>query len=71
MTAAGVLVLATDQPLTTAGDAQLITAAVLGIAAVVLLIAWAKGHPFLALILGAAVLEVVAGAAPGDTVTSA
>jgi GntP family gluconate:H+ symporter len=57
-------------PITSAGSGQLVLAAVLGIAAVVLLIAWAKWHPFLALMLGAAVLGIVAGAAPGDTVTS-
>ena len=59
------------EAITSAGTGRLVLAAVLGIAAVVLLIAWAKWHPFLALILGAAVLGVVAGAAPGDTVTSA
>ena len=35
-----------------AGSGQLILAAVLGIAVVIVLIAWAKWHPFLALILG-------------------
>src|SRR6478672_11854393 len=40
------------------------------IAAVVVLIAWAKFHPFLALIIGSGVLGLVAGASPGDTVTS-
>ena len=39
-------------------------AALLGIAVVVVLIAWLKVHPFLALILGSAVLGVVAGVAP-------
>jgi GntP family gluconate:H+ symporter len=58
------------EAITDAGKTQLVLAAVLGIAAVVLLIAWAKFHPFLALILGSAVLGLVAGAAPGDTVTS-
>jgi GntP family gluconate:H+ symporter len=57
-------------PITDAGTTQLVIAAVLGIAAVVLLIAWAKFHPFLALILGSGVLGLVAGAAPGATVTS-
>ena len=57
-------------PITHAGTAQLILAAVLGIAVVILLIAWAKWHPLLALILGSAVLGLVAGAAPGATVTS-
>jgi len=56
----GSALLATETA-TDAGDAQLITAAVLGIAAVVLLITVVKMHPFLALILGSAVLGVVAG----------
>ncbi|SDT39949.1 GntP family permease [Actinoplanes derwentensis] len=58
------------ETITDAGTAQLVLAAVLGIAAVVLLIAWAKWHPFLALITGAAVLGLAAGAAPADTVES-
>jgi GntP family gluconate:H+ symporter len=57
-------------PLTNAGSGQLILAAVLGIVAVILLIAWAKWHPFLALILGSAVLGLVAGVGPADIVTS-
>ena len=56
--------------LTNAGSGQLILAAVLGIAVVILLIAWAKWHPFLALILGSAVLGLVAGVGPGNIVTS-
>ncbi|SCG40301.1 GntP family permease [Micromonospora inositola] len=58
------------EPLTNAGNTQLIIAALLGIAAVVLLIAWGKVHPFLSLILGAAVLGVIAGVAPDKIVTS-
>ncbi|MEU4160183.1 SLC13 family permease [Actinoplanes sp. NPDC026670] len=58
------------ETITDAGTAQLVLAAVLGIAAVVLLIAWAKWHPFLALITGAGVLGLTAGAAPADTVDS-
>lgn len=58
------------ETITDAGTAQLIVAAVLGIAAVVLLIAWAKWHPFLALIAGAATLGLVAGADPADTIDS-
>ncbi|MCF0093127.1 High-affinity gluconate transporter [Micromonospora sp. MH99] len=58
------------EPVTTAGDGQLVLAAVLGIVAVVLLIAWAKVHPFLSLILGAAVLGVVASVAPDKMITS-
>ena len=57
-------------PITHAGTGQLALAAVLAIAVVILLIAWAKWHPLLALILGSAVLGLVAGASPGATVTS-
>jgi GntP family gluconate:H+ symporter len=53
-------------PLSDAGDAQLLIAAVLAIAAVVVLIVWAKFHPFLALMLGTAVLGVVAWVPPLD-----
>ena len=53
-----------------AGDAQLVLATVLGIAVVVLLITWLKVHPFLALILGSAVLGVIAGVGVKDIVTS-
>ncbi|MBO3742329.1 GntP family permease [Actinoplanes flavus] len=56
--------------ITDAGTTQLVLAAVLGIAAVVLLIAWAKWHPFLALISGAGVLGLAAGAAPEAVVDS-
>src|SRR4051794_40751373 len=58
------------EAITKAGTGQLVLAAVLGIAAVVLLIAWAKWHPLLALIVGSAVLGLVAGASPSATVTS-
>jgi GntP family gluconate:H+ symporter len=53
-----------------ASDVRLVIAALLGIAAVVLLITWLKVHPFLALILGSAVLGTVGGLAAADTVTS-
>src|ERR1700759_780638 len=56
--------------LTNAGSGQLILAAVLGIVVVILLIAWAKFHPFLALILGSAVLGLVAGVGPANIVPS-
>jgi GntP family gluconate:H+ symporter len=59
-------VLATDTPLSDAGDAQLLIAAILAIAAVVVLIVWAKFHPFIALMLGTAVLGAVAAVAPLD-----
>ncbi|WP_433347778.1 SLC13 family permease [Micromonospora sp. CA-111912] len=64
------LLAAPAEPLTDAGDAQLIIAALLGIAVVVALIAWGKLHPFLALILGAAVLGIAAGVGPDAIVTS-
>jgi GntP family gluconate:H+ symporter len=51
-------------------DAQLILAAVLGIATVVLLITWLKMHPFLALMLGSAVVGAVAAVAATDIVAS-
>lgn len=56
--------------LTDAPNSQLILAAILGIAAVVLLITLAKFHPFLALMLGTAVMGAVAGVAPLDIVES-
>ena len=56
--------------LSDAGSGQLILAAVLGIATVVVLIVWAKFHPFLALMLGTAVLGAVAAVAPLDVVDS-
>jgi GntP family gluconate:H+ symporter len=59
-------VLAADTPLSDAGDAQLLIAAILAIAAVVVLIVWAKFHPFIALMLGTAVLGAVAAVAPLD-----
>jgi GntP family gluconate:H+ symporter len=64
------LLAADDAPKPASGDAQLITAAVLGIATVIVLISVAKVHPFLSLILGAAVLGIVAGLSPDDTRTS-
>jgi GntP family gluconate:H+ symporter len=70
MGAAANLVLAADQPLSSAPDAQLLLAALLGIATVVLLIVWAKFHPMLGLILGTAVLAAVALVSPEDALTS-
>src|SRR3954468_24336498 len=58
------------EALTNAGSGQLILAAVFGIAVVILLIAWAKWHPFLALVLGSATLGLVAGVGPAAIVTS-
>jgi len=48
----------------------LVLAALLGIATVVVLITWLKVHPFLALILGSAVLGLVAGYGATPTVES-
>ena len=56
--------------LSDAGNGQLLVAALLAIASVVLLIVVAKFHPFIALILGSAVLAVVALVPPLDAVTS-
>jgi len=53
-----------------AGTAQLIVAALLGIAVVVVLITVLKMHPFLALIIGSAVLGLVAALGAAGTVTS-
>src|SRR4051812_32643035 len=64
------LLAAPAEPVTHAGNTQLIVAALLGIAAVVLLIAWGKVHPFLSLILGAAVLGVIAAVSPEKMVSS-
>jgi GntP family gluconate:H+ symporter len=63
-------VIALAAPLTDAGNTQLVIAAILGIATVVLLITLAKLHPFIALMLGAAVMGGVAAVAPLDIVTS-
>ena len=61
---------ADEPPPVYAGNTQLVLACVLGILAVVLLITWGKVHPFLALMLGSAVLGVVATMPPGETVKS-
>ncbi len=62
--------LAAAIPTPPGGNAQLIAAAVLGIAAVVALISWLKVHPFLALILGSATLGLVAGLGATKTIAS-
>jgi GntP family gluconate:H+ symporter len=56
--------------LSDAGDTQLLLAAVLGIATVVLLIVLAKFHPLLGLMLGTAVLAAVAWVPPEDALES-
>lgn len=53
-----------------AGDTQLIIAAVAGIAVLVLLVTVAKLHPLLSLTLGSLVVGAVAGENPNDTITS-
>lgn len=59
-----------ESALTDGSNARLIIAALLGIATVVVLIVWVKMHPFISLILGAAVMGGVAGVAPLDIVAS-
>jgi gluconate:H+ symporter, GntP family len=59
-----------EAPLTGAGNTQLIIAALLGIATVVVLITVAKFHPFIGLLLGTAVMGAVAGVAPLDILAS-
>ncbi|KAA5831217.1 gluconate:H+ symporter [Saccharopolyspora hirsuta] len=54
----------------TANDTRLLTAALAGIAVIVVLISWAKLHPFLSLALGATTLGVVAGMPFGDLVST-
>jgi gluconate:H+ symporter, GntP family len=54
----------------TSSQPLLVVAALLGIAVVVVLITVFKVHPFLALILGSAVLGVVAGVGVSDIVAS-
>jgi GntP family gluconate:H+ symporter len=49
---------------------QLVIAALAGIAVVVVLITWLKVHPFVSLIIGSAVLGVIAGVSPADIITS-
>ncbi len=56
--------------ITDAGNTQLLIAALVGIAVVVLTITWLKIHPFLGLMLGTAALGVVASVAPEDILAS-
>src|SRR4051812_23322886 len=51
-------------------DTRLIVAAVIGVAAIVILIVWLKLHPFLALTLGSGILAVAAGIAYPEAFTS-
>ncbi|MFG7941791.1 GntP family permease [Streptomyces cacaoi] len=61
---------AESEPITSAGNAQLGIAVLVGIAVIVLLITRWKLHAFLALTLGSLVLGSVAAAAPDDTIAS-
>ncbi len=62
--------MADDQRLSSAGHVQLLVAALAGIVTVIVLIVWAKFHPFIGLMLGTAVLGAVAAVPPQDVVTS-
>ncbi|MFE3193766.1 GntP family permease [Nocardia sp. NPDC059240] len=53
-----------------AGSAQLITAALIGVALIVGLITWLKLHPFLALAIGAVAVGLLARLGAADTVAS-
>ncbi|AZZ48573.1 gluconate transporter [Rathayibacter rathayi] len=59
---------AEDGSATTAGQGQLILAAVIGIAVIVVLITWLKLHPFVSLLVGALTTGLIAGLAAADTV---
>jgi len=71
MTGLTAVVAETTPPLSEAGNAQLLIAALVGIAVVVVLIVVAKFHPFLALILGTAALGAVADVVPHSTRSTA
>lgn len=56
--------------ISSAGNTQLVVAALVGIATVVALIVWGKVHPFVSLMLGSAALGLAAWSDPIDLVTS-
>ncbi|MFT4235506.1 MAG: gluconate:H+ symporter [Microbacterium sp.] len=64
------LIAAADETTATAPTGQLIAAALIGIALIIVLISWAKLHPFLSLTIGGVVTGTIAGMAVGDSVTS-
>jgi gluconate:H+ symporter, GntP family len=64
------MITAADAAASHPSNTVLILAALLGIATVVLLITWLKVHPFLALILGSAVLGLVAQLGADKTIAS-
>jgi GntP family gluconate:H+ symporter len=72
MSAAGAVLTAvpTADPISSAGNTQLVIACLVGIAVIVVLISWLKMHPFLALIIGSAALAAVAWIAPTAALTS-
>jgi GntP family gluconate:H+ symporter len=61
---------ATEAVKQSGGDAQLIIAALAGVAAIIVMITWLKVHPFLALTIGSVGVGIGAGLAPADTITS-
>jgi gluconate:H+ symporter, GntP family len=63
-------ILPSADPISSAGNTQLILALLVGIAVIVGLITWLKMHPFLALILGSAAMAVVAWIPPTAALTS-
>jgi len=63
-------VLAADAPPPASSDPRLITAALVGIAVVVVLITWVKMHPFIALTIGAIGLGLGAGLPAAGVATS-
>ncbi|MCD5346184.1 gluconate:H+ symporter [Agromyces sp. H3Y2-19a] len=72
LSTAAALVSAADPvvPTTTAPEWQLITAALVGIAVIVVLITWVKLHPFISLMIGAIVTGLVAGMTAVQTILS-
>lgn len=70
LTTAGHLLAAAAEDAPAVSDGRLIVAAVIGIAVIVALIVWVKLHPFLSLMIGAAVLAVAAGVSYTDAFTS-
>ena len=69
-TGAALATLPAADPISQAGNTQLVIACLVGIAVIVVLISWLKMHPFLALILGSAALAAVAWIAPTAALTS-
>lgn len=61
---------AADAPKPSAGTAQLVIAAVVSIAVIVVLIVWVKMHPFFSLMIGSAVMAVAANMGFENSFTS-